>query len=146
MGDAAARHTYWIIRAMGSWNELDIQCRMEKTGARLAVFESRREADCVTKYLLDEYEDVTPQQYAIGIKVDESYHGVYKWNRVDVTSADQDAATLTFTNWAPTAPTGMSCVTMSAGLTDPQNGRWTDVDCSISALLYGVCEYIPTTS
>ena len=55
----------------------------------------------MTKYLLDEYEDAIPQQYAIGIKVDESYHGVYKWNRVDVTSADQDAATLTFTNWAP---------------------------------------------
>ena len=33
---------------------------------RLAVFESQRENDCVTKFLLDEYEDTTARQYAIG--------------------------------------------------------------------------------
>ena len=91
---------------------------MEKDGARLAVFESRRENDCVTKYIIDEYEDVTAHQYAIGtaklvycfaqqssvssgIKVDDVYKGVYEWNRVDTSIDNQDAATLTFSNWVP---------------------------------------------
>ena len=45
---------------------MDIQCRIERDGAKLAVFESKRENDCVTKYLLDEFEDSPSQQYAIG--------------------------------------------------------------------------------
>merc|ERR1711874_189773 len=135
-------HTYWVIRTQGSWHELDIQCRMEKDGARLAVFESRRENDCVTKYIIDEYEDVTAHQYAIGIKVDDVYKGVYEWNRVDTSIDNQDAATLTFSNWVPAAPLGKSCVSMSAGLNDLNNGRWTDVDCTSTRTLYGVCEYI----
>ena len=55
----------------------------------------------MTKYLIEEYEDATSTQYAIGMKVDESYHGVYEWHRVDVSSDNPDAATLTFTNWTP---------------------------------------------
>ena len=107
-----------LVNISGSWHELDIQCRMEKDGARLAVFESRRENDCVTKYIIDEYEDVTAHQYAIGtaklvycfpqlssvssgIKVDDVYKGVYEWNRVDTSIDNQDAATLTFSNWVP---------------------------------------------
>merc|ERR1719219_279555 len=51
----------------GSWTELDISCRMGRDGdVKLAVFESKRENDCVTKYLIDKYEDSTAQQYAIG--------------------------------------------------------------------------------
>ena len=81
---------------------------------RLAVFESQRENDCVTKFLLDEYEDSTARQYAIGttqllfypklssvylgIRVDDSYKGLYLWNKEDQDSID---ATLTFSNWVP---------------------------------------------
>ena len=45
---------------------MDIQCLLERDGAKLAVFESKRENDCVTKYLIEEYEDVPGQHYAIG--------------------------------------------------------------------------------
>ena len=45
---------------------MDIQCLLERDGAKLAVFESKRENDCVTKYLIEEYEDVPGQNYAIG--------------------------------------------------------------------------------
>ena len=31
------------------------------------MFESQRENDCVTKYIIDEFEDSTAQQYAIGM-------------------------------------------------------------------------------
>ena len=30
------------------------------------MFESKRENDCVTKYIIDEFEDSTAKQYAIG--------------------------------------------------------------------------------
>ena len=50
----------------------------------------------MTKYIIDEYEDEAPQQYAIGMKVDESYPGVYEWHRVG-----NDDKILTFTKWVP---------------------------------------------
>ena len=68
---------------------------------RLAVFESRRENDCVTKYLIEEYEDTVAQDYAIGMKVDETYMGVYEWNGVEPTTENPGLASLTFTNWIP---------------------------------------------
>ena len=96
----------------------------------------------MTKYLMDEYEDASPQQYAIGMKVDESYPGVYEWHRVG-----NDNKILPFTKWMPSktlsdvsykyfrltaAPTGKSCVAMSAGLTDPNNGRLVFTETSLS--------------
>ena len=82
---------------------------------RLAVFESQRENDCVTKYLLDEYEDSTGQQYAIGttqlmfypkllsslylgLTVDETYKGVYLWDANG--DLDDIVSTMAFQNWA----------------------------------------------
>ena len=40
---------------------------------------------------------------------------------------------------SPAAPTGSNCVAMTVGGDDPQNGRWTDIDCS-SATVYAICE------
>ena len=72
----------------------------------------------MTKYLIDKYEDSTSQEYAIGtarilkarllssvysgLKVlDDTYMGIYEWDRVDTSIDHQDAATLAFTNWVP---------------------------------------------
>ena len=63
--------------------------------------ETRRENDCITKYLLDEFEDLTSRMFAIGMKTDASYPGVYEWNRVDTDVSHPEAATLTFSNWLP---------------------------------------------
>ena len=137
-------HTYWIMQSTGSWSSLDIECRMEKTGARLAVFETKRENDCMVKYLLDEYRGTTTKNYAIGLKALDNYPGVYEWHRVDNSPPDYEAATLNFDNWVSTAPTGKDCVYMTTGDKDTKNGRWMDVDCS-SATLYGICEYTATS-
>ena len=67
---------------IGNWVDLDLICRTERNGARfvciflnivshnkffrLAVFESKRENDCVAKYLIKEFEDTTAKDYAIG--------------------------------------------------------------------------------
>merc|ERR1712154_644245 len=79
MGDEASRHLYWIMRNEGTWNEQDIQCRMERNDARLAVFETKRENDCITRYLLDEYDASSADQYAIGLRVGVPYGGLYEW-------------------------------------------------------------------
>ena len=45
---------------------MDIQCRMERDNARLVVFETQRENNCVTKYLIDEYDATAAEKFAIG--------------------------------------------------------------------------------
>ena len=68
----------------------------------------------MTKYLLDEYEDSTGQQYAIGtsqlmfypklsslylgLTVDETYKGVYLWDANG--DLDDIVSTMAFQNWA----------------------------------------------
>jgi len=142
MGVKDKYHEYWIIRSTGSWTDLDIQCQLERTGAKLAIFENQRENDCVAKYLSEEFEGDPASDYAFGIKADEPFDGIYEWHRLE--SATVGAQTLAFKNWASTAPTGKSCVVMGAGLAD-KNGRWTDVECG-TGTFFGICEYDPVTS
>ena len=77
-------HTYWVMQSSGSWSSLDIECRIQKTGARLAVFETRRENDCMIKYLLDEYRGRTV------IALDSKWHSLNN-------SAPEFAAIMSFT-------------------------------------------------
>ena len=47
---------------------------------------------------------ITPAKSCVfcsGIKVEDDFPGVYEWHGVDVTAADNAAATLPFTNWDP---------------------------------------------
>ena len=134
-------HTYWVMQSAGSWNSLDIECRIQKTGAKLAVFETKRENDCMVKYLVDEYRGTAAKNYAIGLKALDNYAGVYEWHRVDDSAPDY-AATMNFANWAPAAPTGKGCVYISVGEGNTVNGLWQDVQCTGSNL-YGICEYEP---
>ena len=134
-------HTYWVMQSAGSWNSLDIECRIQKTGAKLAVFETKRENDCMVKYLVDEYRGTAAKNYAIGLKALDNYAGVYEWHRVDDSAPDY-AATMNFANWAPAAPTGKGCVFISVGEGNTVNGLWQDVQCTGSNL-YGICEYEP---
>merc|ERR1712038_1826353 len=60
MGNASARHRYWIMLDQGSVQNLDLLCRTEESHSRLAVFESQRENDCVTKYIIDKETSESP--------------------------------------------------------------------------------------
>jgi len=131
-------HTYWIMGNIPStWQQLDQQCYNE--GGKLLVLESRRENDCIVKYILDEYKGDPVKSFAIGLKTPENYKGVYEWKHVD-NAQKADAATPTFENWAPTAPTGKYCVVMDIGTAAPINGLWKDVDCG--SAVYGICEKV----
>merc|ERR1712243_51223 len=129
-------HTYWIMGDLPStWERLDMQCNIE--GGKLLVLESRRENDCIVKYILDEYKGEPVKSFAIGLKTPQNYKGVYEWRRVD-NGKNPDAATPTFENWAPAAPTGKYCVVMNIGTAAPISGLWKDVDCG--SAVYGICE------
>ena len=132
-------HTYWVMQSSGTWSSLDIECRIQKTGAKLAVFETLRENDCMIKYLLNEYSGSTAKNYAIGLRALDNYAGVYEWHSVDNSAADF-AATLSFGN---RATSGKDCVYITVGEGNTKNGLWQDVDCS-RANMYGICEYDTT--
>ena len=136
---------------VGSWNYLDLSCKLEGVGTRyasskcwvltlkplyfsiyffflnlqlahfrLAVFETRRENDCVTKYILDKYEDQTSKMFAIGLKTEPAYPGIYEWSRVNPDTIHPDAATLTFQNWVPSKSfTSIECQNFSLLQPDP---------------------------
>ena len=123
---------YWIMQNLGTWSELDIECRLESTNSYLAVFQNRGENDCLIKYLTDEYRGDTQKKYAIGLKSPDDYRGVYEW-RSD-TVAEQ---TLAFTNWASGFPKDNPYVYMTVGVGAPQNGKWTDTS---TEKIYGICE------
>merc|ERR1711915_381116 len=118
------------METSGTWNDMDTQCRQEGTASattRLAVFESRRENDCMVKYIVDEFRSTSTRNYAIGLRVDDRYTGVYEWAHVDNSQPGSlDSATPAFTNWAPGKPTGNDCVYMSVGVNHKANGLWID--------------------
>merc|ERR1712059_8984 len=130
---------YWIMTYPRPWYDLDTQCRLEE--GRLVVLESRREQDCMVKYIIDEYKGDPARSYAIGLKTPDGYKGVYEWSHVDNTDPNFDAATPAFENWAPGYPKGNPCVVMSIGSEATISGLWNDGNCE-STNLYGICEKV----
>merc|ERR1711935_607806 len=130
------------MESPGSWTSLDTWCRLEGTESAvtgLAVLESRRENDCLVKYIFDTQSTSSTRNYAIGLKADSHYLDVYEWVQVDNSSPGAfDSATPNFINWAPGRPQGNPCVYMSVGWTNRANGLWVDGVCSTN--LYGICE------
>ena len=64
----------------------------------MVTFQSRREMDCLIKYINDEIDDVKMNLFAIGLH-GRSDLGVFEWEYLDSTSTDWDAPTPSFTNW-----------------------------------------------
>ena len=69
-------------------------------GGTLVRFESRREMECLIKYINDEIDSTALNKYAIGL-YGSSESGIFEW---DGKSQGTDAATfddptLSFTNW-----------------------------------------------
>ena len=66
-----------------------------------AQFESRREQECLIKYINDEIDSTTMNKYAIGLH-ETSDHGVFEWYQKEQGTPDAgttDDPTLTFSNW-----------------------------------------------
>jgi len=114
-----------------------------KTG-KLVVLESRTELDCLIEYMNDEFDDPTAlQKYTLGLKGQTTQNkGIFKWQGVDASLPNFDAATPSWTNWKTGSPpaTGGPCSFMEIGQTSAVNGLWTLSDCN-KALMLGICEF-----
>ena len=51
----------------------------------------------------------------INVEDDDKYTGVYEWKRVDTSTSNQDAASLSFTNWVPGKTISLENVTFLRG-------------------------------
>ena len=130
--DGMDQSNYWIMLSKGTWNDLDIECRLESPPyTNLVVFENRGENDCLIKYLSDEYRGQAQEKYAIGLKSPDDYKGVYEWAHIDETPS--------FTNWASGSPKDGTYVYMTVGTGAPQNGKWEDL-ASDTEQMFGICE------
>ena len=71
-----------------------------KTG-KLVVLESRTELDCLIKYMNDEFDDPsTLHTYTVGLKGQTTQDvGIFKWQGVDTSPPNFDAATPSWSNW-----------------------------------------------
>ena len=66
-----------------------------------AQFESRREQECLIKYINDEIDSTTMNKYAIGLH-GTSDHGVFEWYQKEQGTPEAGTTndpTLTFSNW-----------------------------------------------
>ena len=171
--DGTDESQYWVIRSSRSWELQKIECYQKDSKSRYLVFkwgnkimflsfrlvsmQTKKENDCLAKYIYDEYKDDASVQYAIGnilmktktaflkvsfctgMKVSDEYPGIYEWD------TENSPTSVEIWNWRPSTPTGLGCAVMNVGKTETMTGMWTDVDCS-AASYYAVCEKTPTTS
>ena len=72
-----------------------------KTG-KLVVLESRTELDCLIEYMNDQFDDPTVlHKYTLGLKGQTTQNkGIFKWQGVDASLPNFDAATPSWTNWS----------------------------------------------
>ena len=82
--------------SLSSWNQWNVICL--GTGGKLVTLQSRREMDCLVKYINDEIDSTALNKYAIGLHA-KSYNGIFEWSNIDSLAADWDAPTPSFTNW-----------------------------------------------
>ena len=98
--NTGAHHKYQIYdprdTSLSNWQQWNLICL--GTGGKLVSLQSRRELDCLIKYINDEIDSNTMQKYAIGLHA-KSDNGVFEWEFVDSTLADWDAPTPSFSNW-----------------------------------------------
>ena len=82
---------------------------------------------------------------SIGLRTESEYPGIFQWNRLKTAEIDANAnaEALSFHNWDGAATGTGECVAMTAGVSDPKNGRWSIVECSSASTLYGICEHAP---
>merc|ERR1719187_942767 len=106
-GGLPADVTYHKYRVYGprdhqldSWDSWNFACFMNG-GGKLVQFESRREQECLIKYINDEIDSTTMNKYAIGL-YGASDHGIFEWYRKEQGTPEAgttDDPTPSFTNW-----------------------------------------------
>merc|ERR1712130_576180 len=145
-------HLYTIYDPRGdseeTWDQWNLECKTSVEGGKrgkLVVLESRTELDCRIEYMNDEFDDPPAlHKYSIGLKGKTTQNvGIFKWEGVDVSPQNFDAATPSWTNWkggSTPATANAPCVYMEIGQTSAVNGLWSLSDCNKVTML-GICEF-----
>ena len=97
------------------------------------ILEDMEEWACVSHYIDDRYQ-LSARKYAIGLKSEEHYEGIYQWQYRDGSTELPD-----YTVWASNHPRDQPCVSMQIGTGADRNGAWMDGDC-VEENLYAICE------
>jgi len=132
-----------------TWDYWNLICRTA-TGpsgspGKLLVLDSRTELDCLIEFINDEFDDPKAlSKYAMGLKGKTTQNkGIFKWQNVDISPSNLDAATPMWSNWkggAIPATANAPCVYMEVGQTAAVNGLWSLADCNVVTML-GICEF-----
>jgi len=138
------KHEYQLTYDTRSYSEQSVECRLKgiddtSKGYHLVTFESRKEHDCVMKYIAQEHGDFGP--FYLGLKADSGDYrkNLFEWDRPMSTSTAVDKETPTFYNWIPGSPAGLGdCVSVQVGKELVSNGQWINADCSTA--LPTICE------
>merc|ERR1712121_168569 len=140
-------HTYKIVYDLNTFSGQSQNCKFEGIsdqdhGYQLVTFETRREHNCVMKWLVKEKGALGP--FFIGLKADsgEDMKNLFEWDTTSSTSIAVDPETPTFFNWTPGSPSGAGeCVSTSVGPDLAGNAQWKDEPCT--TLLPTICEKYP---
>ena len=88
---------------------------------------------CVRRYIDDKYQ-LLARKYAIGLRAEEHYEGIYQWQYRDGSTEFPD-----YTVWASSHPRDQPCVSMEIGTGAVRNGAWIDGDC-LEENIFAICE------
>ena len=88
---------------------------------------------CVSHYIDDRYQH-SARKYAIGLKSEENYEGIYQWQYRDGQTEIPD-----YSVWASSHPSNEPCVSMEIGIGVDRNGAWIDGDC-LEENIFAICE------
>ena len=96
------------------------------------ILEDQEEWACVSHYI-DDYYQHSARRYAIGLKSEENYEGIYWWQYRDGSTEIPD-----YTVWASSHPRDEPCVSMEV-----DGGQWIDGDCYEDRGIFAICEKAP---
>ena len=104
----------------------------DKTG-HLVILEDMAEWACVSHYVDDKFQH-SARKYAIGLRSEEHFEGIYRWQYRDGSTEIPD-----YSVWASSHPQDQPCVSMEIGTGADRNGAWLDGDC-MEEHVYAICE------
>ena len=109
-------------------------CSAFDTTGHLVILEDMEEWACVSHYIDDMEPHLGRRKYAIGLKSEEHYEGIYQWQYRDGSTELPD-----YTVWASGHPSNQPCVSMEIGNGADRNGAWMDGGCQ-GEDVFAICE------
>jgi len=125
-------HIYKVDKNSRSYFDQHIECVGNELDDpnfhyHLINFESRKEYDCVMRYVLKENKDLGPVY--IGLKADSNNNmkNLFEWDH----PLEGSDGSLTFESWAAESPNGRGdCIVVTLAQDDDESGLWKDSGCN----------------